>query len=467
VEVDRQVINLTRFEFQFPERRQFFLENNDLFDRMGFPEARSFFSRRIGLARDSTGSLVRVPILYGARLSGSLSKDWRLSVLNMQTKEKSAIGLPGQNFTVAAIQRNFWAQSNIQFSLVNKESLGLREEDSVKYFSSDLWGRKWNGTDTVKAVNRYNRVLAIDVESRSKDNTWYSSMYYNHSFDNFNTSKRQTAGGWLEYRKRNVSFFGGGSFIQKNFNAEVGFVPSKGVYPGMVNAYAGGSGNFYPKNSSIVTHGPQLNTQLSTLPSGVLTDKSMNLAYAFNLQNTSQFQVTYNYIYQQLTNSFNPIDPEKYIKYDIGDEYAWNNMTATYMSDQRKVFRYSMESTVGQFYNGSNVNVNGEVNYRYQPYASLAVRFDYNDLRLPAGYGREKLFIVSPRMDLTFTDKLFLTTFLQYNTLADNVNLNARFQWRYKPASDFFVVYTENYLPQTFASKSRALVFKFTYWLNI
>jgi hypothetical protein len=45
--------------------------------------------------------------------------------------------------------------------------------------------------------------------------------------------------------------------------------------------------------------------------------------------------------------------------------------------------------------------------------------------------------------------------------------LNARFQWRYKPASDFFVVYTENYLPQHLASKNRALVFKLTYWFNL
>jgi len=43
VEVDDQIINLTRFEFQFPERRQFFLENSDLFDLAGFPGARPFF----------------------------------------------------------------------------------------------------------------------------------------------------------------------------------------------------------------------------------------------------------------------------------------------------------------------------------------------------------------------------------------------------------------------------------------
>ena len=31
VEVDQQVTNLSRFEVNLPERRQFFIENNDLF----------------------------------------------------------------------------------------------------------------------------------------------------------------------------------------------------------------------------------------------------------------------------------------------------------------------------------------------------------------------------------------------------------------------------------------------------
>ena len=49
VEVDRQVTNLDRFELFFPERRQFFLENGDLFANFGYAGIRPFFSRRIGL----------------------------------------------------------------------------------------------------------------------------------------------------------------------------------------------------------------------------------------------------------------------------------------------------------------------------------------------------------------------------------------------------------------------------------
>jgi hypothetical protein len=75
--------------------------------------------------------------------------------------------------------------------------------------------------------------------------------------------------------------------------------------------------------------------------------------------------------------------------------------------------------------------------------------------------------LIGPRFDITFSDKIFLTTYVQYNKLLDNMNLNARFQWRYKPASDFFIVYTENYLPENFSTKNRALVFKLNYWLNL
>ncbi len=74
VEVDQQVINLTRFEFQFPERRQFFLENSDLFSTPGFPDTRPFFSRRIGLVLDSAGTAKQVPIQYVLELAVSWEK---------------------------------------------------------------------------------------------------------------------------------------------------------------------------------------------------------------------------------------------------------------------------------------------------------------------------------------------------------------------------------------------------------
>ncbi|MBL7846188.1 MAG: carbohydrate binding family 9 domain-containing protein [Cyclobacteriaceae bacterium] len=467
VEVDRQVINLTRFEYQFPERRQFFLENSDLFDRAGWPDARPFFSRRVGLAQDTSGLLRKVPIEYGARLSGSLSRKWRTSLMHMRTKETAALGLPDQTYTAAAIQRNFWKQSSIQLTYVDKQSIGGNLADSVKYFHPSLWEEKVNGSTTEKVLNTYNRTATVDLDLLSADNKWYLSGYLSKSFDAFASSDNWSGGGFVQYTRRTLQFFAMRTFIQENFNAEPGYVPSRGVYPGVSNTSIGFTRPFYPESKRIVKISPQANVNLSSIPSGVTTDRSANVGFMIDFLNTANFQVQYTHTFQELTNSFNPIDHEKYTNFLPGEQYTWNNVLASYRSDQRKLLKYALGTAPGSFYNGTNLYVFGELNYRYQPYGSVSLRLDYYDVKLPGNYGAAQLFIASPRFDLTLTDKIFLTTFFQYNTRADNVNLNARLQWRYKPASDFFLVYTENYLPGSLSSKNYSLVFKFTYWLNI
>lgn len=467
VEVDQQVINLTRFEFRFPERRQFFLENSDLFDQAGYPSARPFFSRRVGLTRDTSNNIQQVPILYGARLSGSINKEWRVSALNMLTQEKEELGLPNQLYTVATVQRNFWKQSNISVTYVEKQSLGVSRFDNLKYFNEELWQPKVNNNDTTWVLNDYNRVLTTDLELLSSDNRWYGSFYYSASFDPHLEGKNQSGFGFINYRSRNFQAMYGEAFIQENYNAEAGFVPTRGVYPGFQNSFTNIEGIFYPDSKHIVRMGPSLNAEISRIPGGSVTDKSLSLGYGFNFRNTSELEFSYFLTYQKLTNTFNPIDGEKYTSFLEGEDYTWAGVGIGYRSDQRKIFNFSTGINYGGFYNGNLLNVNGSLNYRYQPIGSVAIRYDYNAIDLPDNYGKEKLFLIGPRIDLTFTDKIFLTTFVQYNNLADNINLNARFQWRYKPASDFFVVYTENYLPQHLKSKNRALVFKLTYWFNL
>ncbi len=467
VEVDRQIINLTRFEFQFPERRQFFLENSDLFDRVGWPDARPFFSRRVGLAQDTTGSLRRVPIAYGARLSGSLSAKWRTSILHMRTQETASLGLPDQTYTAVAVQRNFWKQSNVQFTYVEKLSIGDNLSDSLKYFHPSLWEEKSNGATTEKILNAYNRTATIDLDLLSADNSWYGSLYASKSFDAFASNDNITGGGFVQYTRRTLQFFVMQTFLQENYNAEPGFVPSRGVYPGVRNTAMSINRPIYLNSRKVVKITPQVDFNLSSIPTGTVTDRNTGLGLNVDFLNTASFNLRYNHTFTELTNEFNPIDPDKYTTFKPGEQYTWNNVLVTINSDQRKLMKYSLGTSPGSFYNGTNLYLFGELSYRYQPFGSVSLRLDYYDLKLPDNYGSEQLFIASPRFDLTFTDKIFLTTFIQYNTLADNVNLNARLQWRYKPASDFFLVYTENYLPGSLTSKNYSLVFKFTYWLNL
>src|SRR5258707_12805381 len=66
VEVDREVVNLTRFPLFFPEKRPFFLESGSLFDFGQAGRQQPFYIRRIGLAADGTS----IPLVAGARLTG-------------------------------------------------------------------------------------------------------------------------------------------------------------------------------------------------------------------------------------------------------------------------------------------------------------------------------------------------------------------------------------------------------------
>jgi hypothetical protein len=90
----------------------------------------------------------------------------------------------------------------------------------------------------------------------------------------------------------------------------------------------------------------------------------------------------------------------------------------------------------------------------------------YNKIELPDPYNDAELILIGPRLDVTFTDKIFFTTFVQYNNQIDNINVNLRFQWRFAPVSDLYIVYTSNAYPENFIAKNRALVVKLSYWFN-
>jgi len=465
VEVDRQVINLTRFEYQFPERRTFFLENSDLFSTPGYPDTRPFFSRRIGLVRDASGNLQKIPIVYGARLSGKLGKNWRVGVMNLQTKKTESLGLPDQNYTVAVVQRQIFSRSNIDFFVVNKQSLGLNTYDSTKFYHSDLIRKVWNGSDTVKKLNLYNRVVGADFNLFTKSNNWNGDFYYHKSFDDFSTNNNYSYGGFLGYFSRHFSIMASRSGIGKNYNAEVGFVPAQAVYNGFVNGFSRTEGKIYPKQGAVTFMVPGLEFDYTQLPDGTVTDKMYVADYTINFKNTARIMATGRKIFQLLPMAYNPIDPVGLQSFQTRQQFDWNESNLQFYSDRRKIVTYTLNASAGQYYDGTKYGIAGTISYRYQPYVNITVTYDYQDIKI--SYGSAKFLLVSPRVDLTFTNKLFFTTIVQYNDRYNNVGLNTRFQWRFKPASDFFIVYTENYFSDTFNSRNQALVLKFTYWLNL
>jgi hypothetical protein len=435
VEVDRQITNLDRFELFFPERRQFFLENGDLFANFGYQTIRPFFSRRIGLG---------VPIQYGARLSGKINKNWRVGLMDMQTEKISADSLPSQNFSVLAIQRRVFARSNIGAIVINKESLAYSPEEHYRH-------------------NKYNRNVGLEYNLASSNNLWTGKALFLKSFTPEVNTRDFTHAANLQYTSKYWTVSWQHEYVGKNYNAEVGYVPRKGF----VKAAPFVSRLFFPKGTRVLSHGPRVMSTTFFNESFQETDNENLLLYlvTFRTQAIATAWVANNYI--KLLQPFDPTN-SGLDTLARGTVHRWKAWGLEFYSKPQSVFTYLVTMRHGGYYaNGTRLNFTWEAGYRVQPYVSFNFTGTYNNIRLPEPWGNQTFWLLGPRLDITLTNKFFITAFTQYNEQSKNVNLNARIQWRYRPASDLFIVYTDNYFPENFNVKNRALVLKLTYWWNL
>lgn len=436
VEVDQQITNLDRFELFFPERRQFFLENGDLFANFGYSTIRPFFSRRIGLG---------VPIQFGARLSGKLDKNWRIGLMDMQTEKVESNGLPAQNFAVLALQRKVFARSNIGLLFVNKQSLDYTPDDNYPTYS------------------QYNRNIGLEYNLASADNLWTGKAIVLKSFSPGVSGQDITHAANLQYASRKLILAWQHEYVGKNYNAEVGYVPRKNFI--RLNSRA--LYNFFPKGKLILSHGPELGIAPIFNPDFHLTDFTALLAYNVTFRNQNLLRVWGGSDFIEL---LFPFDPTNFIKDTLatGTTHRWESWGVQFTSKPQSLFTYGFTATQGGYFaEGNRLNINTSLGYRFQPYVSIAFNASYNKLDLPEPWNTNTFWLIGPRLDVTMTDKIYLTVFAQYNDQLNNINLNTRLQWRYAPASDLFIVYTDNYLPEPFNVKNRALVLKLTYWWNL
>jgi hypothetical protein len=432
VEVDRQRTNLDRFELFFPEKRQFFLENSDLFANLGSDNLRPFFSRRVGLTS---------PIQAGARLSGNIGSDWRLGLMDLQTGSKD--GIPAGNFAVGVLQKKVFQRSNISAFMVNKEVLFLDKED------------------TTYTGQNFNRVAGGEFNLASADNRWTGKTFFHQSFYPGADGDASAAAANITYATQYVNATLNQAWVGADYAAEVGYIRRRGYYE--VNPAF--SYRFFPKDSKIANHGPILRTTALFDPSMKLTDRESEISYQVEWLNKAMFRLDWENGYVYLTDPFDPTNNGG-IPLPAGTDYSYNEVSATFTSDIRKPFNYMIMGLRGGYYNGERYTVNSEIYYRVQPYGSLAIVSSYNNLIMPEPYKDAELILIGPRLDFTFTENLFFTSLVQYNNQIDNLNLNLRFQWRFAPVSDLYIVYTENSFPGNYTIKNRGLVFKLSYWFN-
>jgi hypothetical protein len=379
-----------------------------------------------------------VPIVAGARLSGKLNQDWRIGAMNMQTRGLESLGLAGQNYTVLAVQRRVFERSNVGLIAVNRQST--------------------EGPDS--ALLDYNRIIGADFNLFSDNSKWFGKLFYHQSFRPNQPSDAAATAMWLRYTTPAIRFDYNHEYIGENYTADVGFVPRRNVirFEPNMNLY------LYPDESIINQHGPSFYGNQYLNKDFEFLDNTLRPGYVVNFQNSASLNGSYEYTFIRLRNPFDPTNTGGE-QLPI-DEYEWHRVNLGFSSNYRKRFNWSAEGSYGGYYNGERLTLSGEVSWRLQPYAILSASITQNEIWLPEPYTTTSLTLLSPSFDFTFRNNLFLTVFLQYNTQQNNTNINARFQWRFLPMSDVFIVLTENYFADEFAVKNRQVVVKVNYWFQ-
>ncbi len=439
VEVDDVKTNLTRFSLYFPEKRDFFLENDGVFswgpkvERHRTPELLPFFSRRIGLTDD--GELV--PILGGARLTGRAGR-YSVGIMSMQTDdmwtspdedddEPSEL-VASTNYSVVRLKRDFLAKSDIGAVVINKEVNG--PEFNRTY-----------GFDTNLNFFTYLNINAYALKTESEDNTDddYAGSVHAAWKDEFWNAKA------------------GHTYIGDDFSPEVGFVPRTGMYKTI------GQFGVTPRPGGKIPHVLEINPSSSveyiTDMDGELESRKTNFTLRTQLNDSSVIWLDLESNFERLNETFDIRDD---IDLELGD-YSWNEYTIWYESDQSRMVGLNGMYKTGGFWSGNidryMLGVKFHPTYKF----GAEVRFDRNDVTLPEGDFCVDL--VGAKLNYSFSNRMFLNALFQYDSDEDQVLSNVRFNFMYKPLSDIYLVYNERRDVADNQVLDRAITLKLTYVL--
>ena len=447
-EVDEQVIDLSRFELFFPEQRIFFLENSDIFEGLGSTRIRPFFSRRVG----SVGN-APLNIQWGARLSGQINKDWRVGLMNTQTKADEEQSVPALNYSVLSLQKNIWKGSTINAFLTNKQTVNIeRTEDFA-----------------------YNRTGGIELDYRSENSKWTGKYFLHYTNNQEKLSDAFVMSAKTRFRAKKFSLLAAIDRVGQNYITDLGFVPRLyhrnqirdtiqriGYTEVRTKGYFR---HFSKKKNGIDYYGPKYSVDFFLDKNLNYQEHNINIGYLLSMINTSQFELTFTDFSSRLYFPFQLTGLSKALPVDL---YPNKNIEFEYRSGQRKKIFGSGSINYGGIYMGNLLQLEGDLNYRHNHNFVFGLHYSYRQLSgFPERYGQATFDLIGSKIELSFNKNLFFTTFLQFNTQTENFNINSRFNWRFKPMSDLYIVYTNNYDTSGLNIINRALVLKLNYWLSL
>ena len=449
VEVDDQIVNLTRFEVSLPEKRQFFIQNSDLFSNYGNArDALPFFSRRIGVAKDKNGNNIENKIIAGARLSGKIDENWRIGFLHMKTDEDIENEIPSNNNTVFSLQKKVFTRSNISFLMINRET-------TKEY-------------DFIEESEKYNRLVGLDYNLASPDNKYTGRAYFHKSF-NPDTQKEDNNNSFginLERNTRNSSIEFGSSFLGNDFKSDLGFIRRTDIFK--INPEY--KFKFYPKDKNLNQFDISFGLWSTFRPNDNYRNSDRTFSPALSFVYKSGVRMSLRF-YDRLTYLYKDFDPTGLNPNNPipgGQNYKYTSVKFSYQSDSRKTLNFRIEPDFGQFYTGMKYSLENTLNWRIQPFMNTSLSLNYDHIDLGDDFSSENIWLIRPKIDFTFTKNIFWTSYVQFSSQSENLGINSRFQWRFAPLSDLYIVYNDNYFTNnSLAPRLRSLNLKLTYWLNI
>jgi hypothetical protein len=408
VEIDEQQVNLTRFSLFFPEKRDFFLEGQNVFDFAGTGAITSrtdvpilFFTRRIGLHQGRP-----VPIVAGARLTGRVGRT-SIGLLDIGTEDAPSVQALATNVLVARIKRDVLRRSSIGLLATRRTpALSGRGSNAVYGFDANM--------------------------------TFYTNVQLNGYYARSETTglrgDEESYRGQFRYAADRYGFEIERTKSGSAFNPELGYVRR----PDARRTYA--SARFSPRPRSIdgvrkvsaeavydrfVDGGSLLQSQLA------------QAEFRADFESGDVAVVNYNANYEFLNI---PFRIARGVTVPVGG-FHFNSVEMAYILGPQRRVSGSLGASLGEFYGGdrTGLSYNGRVNLT--PQLAVEPRFSLDSVHLPQGNFTTKL--AGARTTYTLSPRMFASALVQYNSSLNTIESNARFRWEYEPGSDLFVVYTD------------------------
>ena len=427
VEDDEAQVNLTRFSVLFPEKRDFFLEGQDVFSFAGAganqgggsqgPQAISmgggggnnnvtpivFFSRRIGL---QSGQVV--PILGGARLIGR-GNGFQLGALHMQTDSLASPAVQSNAFSVLRVNKDILKRGRVGMIATRRAPAARGDENTAIGVDSQL-----NPLDELQLNGYWTATSDAGRTASINERSSYRGQL------NWNADK---TGLQLEHL-----------FVGENFNPEIGFLRRSAFRRTF------GQGRLSPRPSnwkSVRKLYYEASYDYFESATGHPESREAQGAYRMELANGDQWATEYSNVFEGLAARF---AVTRGVTVPAG-RYDFQQIKVLYTRSPQRKLSGTLTLNYGGFYSGTlkEITWRGRVEFGPRLYAEPTVSLNY--FNTPFGNGDAN--IVSSRFTYTLTPRMFASALLQYQSATSSMSTNARFRWEYQPGSELFVVYSD------------------------